>query len=139
MKNIYLIGFAVLVLGIGTWMFWSTMSPAENSSGDTESQGSNPPNSAEDAPLGSIHNLPVPLGVAAVRTFAAKEAGVGEGKILILTAYDREWPDGCLGLAAAGEFCTQAIVPGYEVTVQVKGEEHIYRSSADGSVVRKQL
>ncbi|TSC69695.1 MAG: hypothetical protein G01um101456_47 [Parcubacteria group bacterium Gr01-1014_56] len=134
MKNILLLGVAFIIVGGAVWLL---MAKAPSAS-DTEGLGFNPPNSAEGAPSGSIHNLPVPAGVAAVRTLAAKEAGVSEDKVLILTAYEKEWPDGCLGLAREGEFCTQAIVPGYEVTVQVRGEEHVYRSSANGLSVRKQ-
>lgn len=96
------------------------------------------PTSADNAPPGSIHNLPVPKAVAAVRTYAAQKAGIAESKVLILTAYERQWPDSCLGLAADDEFCTQVITPGWEVTVRVSGETHVYRTNADGSSIRKQ-
>ncbi len=96
------------------------------------------PTSADNAPPGSIHNLPVPPAVAAVRTLVAKEMGISEGLVIIMTAYEKEWSDGCLGLATADEMCTQAIVPGWEVTVQAQGKTGIYRTNADGSVIREQ-
>ena len=79
--------------------------------------------SAEGAPADSIHNLPVPDAVNAVRVFAAKEANVPEGEILILTAFEKEWPDTCLGLAGREETCGTMIVPGWEITVQIKDKE----------------
>lgn len=96
---------------------------------------SNVPNSAENAPPGSIHNLPVPKAVAAVRSFAAKEAKVTEGEAIVMSAYEREWPDACLGLQLADMMCAQVITPGYEITVSVKGKESAYRTNADGTVI----
>ncbi len=98
----------------------------------------NVPTSADNAPPGSIHNLPVPQAVAAVRTYAAQKAGVTEGKVLIETAYEREWSDGCLGLGGPAESCIQMIVPGWEVTVTAEGKSSVYRTNADGSLIRKE-
>ena len=96
-----------------------------------------PITSGEGAPPGSIHNLPLPPAVAAVKKYAATQAGVDESRVIILTAYEREWPDSCLGLAGIGEFCAQVIVPGYEVTINAKGQEFVYRTNGDGSVIRQ--
>jgi len=128
-KNI-LIGLAALVIIAGGY--------AAIADPTMEWIGQGTPNSAEDAPSGSIHNLPVPAGVAAAKKAAALEAGVAESKVLILTAFEREWPNGCLGLAAEGEMCTEAIVPGFEVTLEINGEVSVYRTSEDGTVVRKE-
>lgn len=92
------------------------------------------PTSADNAPPGSIHNLPVPQAVAAVRSLVAKELKISEGLVIIMTAFEKNWPDGCLGLGK-GKACTQAIVPGYEVTVQAQGKELVYRTNADGSII----
>lgn len=93
------------------------------------------PTSADNAPPGSIHNLPVPEAVAAVRTYVAQKTGVAEGLVVIETAFEREWPDGCLGLGGPDKFCTQAIVPGWEVTVTLRGKSSAYRTNADGSLI----
>jgi putative hemolysin len=103
-----------------------------------ETGSTNPPNSAEGAPEGSIHNLPVPPAVAAAKARAAADVGVAMSQVLVLSAHEREWPNGCLGLEQAGEMCTQALVPGWEVTVQAKGMTHIYRTNENGTVIRKQ-
>jgi len=39
-----------------------------------------------------------------------------------------DWPDGCLGVPTDG-FCTQAIVPGYRLTVVLNGREFEYRTT----------
>ena len=96
------------------------------------------PTSADDAPPGSMHNLPVPPAVAAVRMRAAQELGVPGREILILTAVEKTWPNGCLGLADPDEMCTEALVEGYAVTVEVNGEEYTYRTNSDGSVIRRE-
>ena len=94
------------------------------------------PTSADDAPPGSIHNLPVPDAVAAVKSHIAIEENVDEGKVIILTAYEKEWTDSCLGLGGPAESCLAVITPGYEITVQVNGREQTYRTNADGSTIR---
>lgn len=49
---------------------------------------------------------------------------------------DAEWPNGCLGLAAADEMCTEAIVPGFEFTFIVDGMPYVVRSDMSGTAVR---
>jgi hypothetical protein len=39
-----------------------------------------------------------------------------------------DWPDGCLGIPMR-DACTQAIVPGYRIVVEVGGQEYEYRST----------
>lgn len=93
--------------------------------------------SAENAPEGSMHNLPVPEAVSAVRTAVSQELGIEEGVVIILSAYEQEWSNGCLGLATDSEMCTQALVPGYQVTVLAQGNERVFHTNADGSVMRE--
>lgn len=98
----------------------------------------NIPTSADNAPPGSIHNLPVPQAVSAVKKHVAEKAGVSEGLVIVLTAYEKEWSDGCLGLGGPDEGCLAVITPGYEVAVQVRGMEQRYRTNANGSVIRRE-
>lgn len=46
------------------------------------------------------------------------------------------WPDGCLGLAAPDRFCTQALVPGWRVTVTDGTRSWVYRTNATGSQLK---
>lgn len=94
--------------------------------------------SADNAPPGTIHNLPVPQAVAAVRTKVAAEQGVPEGEVIVLTAFEKQWPDSCLGLPNPGELCAQVITPGYEVTVQAKGQGFAYRANEQGTEIREE-
>jgi len=94
------------------------------------------PTSADNTPPGSIHNLPVPDAVAAVRSHVAQEFNLNEGVVILLTAFEKQWPDGCLGVASSEEMCIQVITPGYEVKVMAVGKEFVYRTNADGSVIR---
>ncbi len=102
----------------------------------TDTSSSAVPTSANGAPPGSIHNLPVPEAVAAVRTLAATLAGISENKVIILTAYEKEWSDGCLGIRKVNEGCIQVITPGYEVTVSVNGAEATYHTNKTGTSIR---
>jgi hypothetical protein len=92
--------------------------------------------SADDAPPGSIHNLPVPEAVAAVKKHVAEKSSVREGLVIVMTAYEKEWSDGCLGLGRPNEGCIAVITPGYEVTVSVNGTEQTYRTNSDGTQIR---
>lgn len=93
--------------------------------------------SADNAPPGSIHNLPVPDAVAAVRTKIANDLGVQEGLVIIMTAYEKTWSDSCLGLGGPAESCLAAITQGYEVSAEVQGQSFTYHTNGDGSVLRE--
>ncbi|MDQ3015028.1 MAG: hypothetical protein M3Q73_04130 [bacterium] len=104
-------------------------------SGDNQAT-STPTNSAEGAPKGSIHNLPVPEGVNAARKALAQNVKVAENSIVIMTAFEKEWSDSCLGLAGPDEMCAAVITPGFEVTMQAQGKTYVYRTNTSGTVVR---
>ena len=93
--------------------------------------------SADDAPPGSIHNLPVPDAVAAVRTKIAEDLGTREGLVIVMTAYEKTWTNGCLDLEEPGEMCTEALVQGYEVTAEAQGQSFTYHTNENGSVLRE--
>lgn len=96
------------------------------------------PTSADNAPPGSMHNLPVPEAVAAVKTLVASELNISEGKVIVMSAYEQDWSDGCLGLGGPAESCIMMITPGYQVTVLAQGSERTFRTNADGSVIREE-
>lgn len=95
------------------------------------------PTSADNAPPGSMHNLPVPDAVSAVRTHLASELGVSEGVVIVMSAYKKDWSDSCIGLPENNELCATVITPGYEVTVQAQGNQYIYHTNGNGSVLRR--
>lgn len=95
-----------------------------------------PVTSGENAPPGSIHNLPVPAGVQAARDTLAARLNVAANAIVILEAHEKDWSDSCLGLGGAAESCAAVITPGYDVLMTYQGKEYRYRTSTDGSIVR---
>ncbi len=98
------------------------------------------PTSADNTPPGIIHNIPVPDAVAAARSIVAEKERVDEGVVIVMSAYEREWPNACLGLEAKDEMCAQVITPGFEVIVQVSttGERFTYRTNDTGSMLREE-
>ncbi|ACB54036.1 unknown [Crocosphaera subtropica ATCC 51142] len=50
----------------------------------------------------------------------------------------KTWSDGCLGLAQPDEFCTQALVEGWRVTVTAGETTWVYRTDQTGQNLRKE-
>ncbi len=48
------------------------------------------------------------------------------------------WSDGCLGLPRPGESCTEAMVPGYRITLLVGTSQYIYRANERGTSLRRE-
>lgn len=126
------IGVIAVLIGAGWWYL------AIDSSGVEPEPVNTSPTSADNAPTGSLHNLPVPDAVSNARQLASELSGAPLGESIVMSAYEKEWPNGCLGLPEADEFCTQAITPGYEVTVEASGETYVFRTNQDGSVIRRE-
>lgn len=96
------------------------------------------PTSADNAPEGGIHNLPVPEAVTAVKSYVATELNIDAGSVIPMSVYEREWSDGCLGLGGPAESCIAVITPGYEITILAQGVEQVFRTNGDGTVIRKE-
>lgn len=79
-------------------------------------------------------NLPNAVAQAVLKD-ATRQPNVYRG-LRIVQAEPQDWPDGCLGLAERGVFCTQAIVPGWRVLLEDEGQTFVYRTNASGSVVK---
>ena len=132
MKKIIIIILTLIVIILG----YFTFSDFNKSSVDETATGGNPPNSAEGAPEGSIHNLPVPEGVSAAKTALATRLNIDSSKILILEAMETDWSDSCLGLGGYAESCPAVITPGYNVLMQAKGKEYRYRTNETGTIIK---
>lgn len=98
----------------------------------------NVPTSADNAPEGSIHNLPVPVAVTAVKMQVATELDISAEIVIPMSVYEREWSDGCLGLGGPAESCIAVITPGYEITILAQGAERVYRTNEDGTIIRRE-
>ncbi len=46
-----------------------------------------------------------------------------------------DWPDGCLGVPRMGVPCSQAVTPGFRITLEAEGRRYEYHTDATGSRV----
>ena len=65
----------------------------------------------------------------------ARRALVKPAAITVVSATERQWPDGSLGCAQPGQMYTQAIVPGYRVLLQANGETYAYHADRRGHFI----
>ncbi|MFP4343982.1 MAG: hypothetical protein ACLFU8_04735 [Anaerolineales bacterium] len=79
---------------------------------------------------------PLPAPIQQLRGQLSEELEIPEDAVEIVSYEQEDWPDACLGLAEEGEVCAQVITPGYQVTVEVQGEEYVFRTNEDATVVR---
>ncbi|MDH6056230.1 hypothetical protein [Umezakia ovalisporum] len=80
-------------------------------------------------------NLPESVKDAVLQA-ASQRLQMPSLQLKITQSQPNTWNDGCLNLAAADELCTQALVPGWRVTVTGAGESLVYHTNESGSLVR---
>lgn len=80
-------------------------------------------------------NLPDSVTQATLQD-ASRRSNLPIQELSIVRAQQRDWPDGCLGLALSGTFCTQAVVSGWQVTVNAKQQSFVYRTDNSGSLIK---
>ena len=82
-------------------------------------------------------NTNVPVSVAqAVLKDLSQQTQIPLNKLTITKAKKELWSNGCLDLAQEGEFCTQAIVPGWRVFVSGDDQTWIYHTDQQGRSLR---
>lgn len=91
---------------------------------------STPP--AQSAP--DVANIPAAAIVASGAL--AQSLNVPAEEVTVLSYEAVDWPDSCLGAAAADEMCAMVITPGYKVVVEHEGEQQTLHTNEDGSVWR---
>ena len=67
----------------------------------------------------------------------ANDLSQPEADVIIEAITQQTWHDGCLGLAKPDEFCTMALVEGWQVEIKSDGTSVTYRSNISGTVVRR--
>jgi hypothetical protein len=77
-----------------------------------------------------------PQATAAAQQALASFLGVSLDAVKLEKIEDAQWPNGCLGLQAADELCTEALVPGYRFSFTVNGQPYEVRTNLDGLMVR---
>ena len=82
------------------------------------------------------NRLPSQLALQ-LRKDLASRLSVPPGHIRVVESSYEIWPDGCLGLAQAGELCTQALVEGWRVKLTDRsGGAWVYRTNLNGTAMR---
>lgn len=71
--------------------------------------------------------------------FVIKLDGIPREKISLVSIEEVEWPNGCLGLPMFDEICTQALMPGYRITLDADGAILIFRTNKTGTSIRRDL
>ena len=77
-----------------------------------------------------------PPAIQAAKEFLASHLNIKPVTITIISFEERQWPDGCLGIANKDEMCIQVITPGYEVNLEAEGQIYILRTNQTGSLIR---
>jgi len=73
-----------------------------------------------------------------IRNQVSEILGVPVESIQLESIEQMEWPDGCLGLPAQDEVCTQAITPGWLLVFSADGQEYRFRADQTGTVIRRE-
>jgi hypothetical protein len=72
----------------------------------------------------------------AVRQNLSSQIGIPFENLRITDYTRKTWPDGCLGLSKPDEFCTQALVEGWHITLSDGSSDWVYRTDCQGRVLR---
>ncbi|GET44376.1 S-layer homology domain-containing protein [Microseira wollei] len=79
--------------------------------------------------------LPEPVTKAILENLA-QQTGLETSDLRVVEVEQKTWSDGCLGLGNPGIACSQALVPGWQVTVASDRQRWIYRTNLSGSLVK---
>lgn len=86
----------------------------------------------------SLDEILAPTVALDVQNQVSALLGVPVESLKIVKIEQMEWSDGCLGLPAAGESCTQAITPGWLIIFSVDGQEYSFRINETATVLRQE-
>ncbi len=92
-----------------------------------------PAGPATRPPVTGIPNAPAAALVA--RAALARQLGLEVSAVAILRFEAVDWRDGCLEVETPGVMCTQVIVPGYRVLLEVAGKQHEFNTDLSGQTV----
>ena len=87
-----------------------------------------PPSLASSRPPNSV--------IDATRQDLSRKTKISVNRLQIQASQPKTWPDGCLGLAKPGEFCTQALVQGWRIILTDNQKTWVYRTDSSGANLR---
>lgn len=89
--------------------------------------------------VASINKSQLPQSVNdAVLQQISQRTGMPPSSFRVVSAEPRTWSNGCFGLSDPNTFCTQALVPGWRVTVTDEQRCWIYRTDQTNQVKLEQ-
>lgn len=74
----------------------------------------------------------------AVRQDVSQRENIPVSRLRVTALSQETWSDGCLGLAQADEFCTQALIEGWRVSVSDGRSTWVYRTDSLGILRREE-
>lgn len=83
----------------------------------------------------TVTSVAEPVAHAVLQDVSVR-SGLPKSTLRIVHAKQLAWQDVCLGLSNSERVCTQAVVPGWQVTVASGSQHWLYRTDASGSVVK---
>ncbi len=72
--------------------------------------------------------------ITAVLEDASQRSGLPISAFEEIIARQKTWPDGCLGIEEPGQICTQALVPGWRITLSNESQTWVYHTATDGRI-----
>jgi len=72
--------------------------------------------------------------ITAVLEDASQRSGLPISAFEEIIARQKTWPDGCLGIEKPGQICTQALVPGWRITLSNESQTWVYHTATDGRI-----
>jgi len=124
---------AILVLLAGCAASTGTPDASESEPAESALPSASAPGSASEEAAGSPAAKPdAPAGIpddvwAAILADLERRLGEPAADPTVLTATAQTWTDGSLGCPVAGQMYTQALVDGYQVILEVDGQQYDYR------------
>lgn len=130
----FLVLSSILFLGTGLIVLPSaTAAPRNLLEEASEIVKGDPTDRTNPLPRAVANKLPVTVESAVLQA-ASGQSGLPISSLRIVNAERRTWPDGCLGLGGPDVFCTQALVPGWQVMVKSGKKRLIYRTDESSGV-----
>jgi hypothetical protein len=86
-------------------------------------------------PLAALSGGATSLDADAIAAGVAASLGLSPAEIDLVLVQAATWPDGCLGLAEAGQVCSQALVEGWLAVVQLPDGTELRFRGGNGRVM----
>lgn len=77
-----------------------------------------------------------PAAVMAALAQLAESQSLQPAAITVVEYEAVEWSDACLGVNRPGEMCAQVITPGYRIVLSANGNQYVFHTNTDGSIIR---